>query len=536
MLDFRPDLPWDTPGMVTAVADMMPTAKGYKTYFYPAAAIGGATLTLGASESHINTLYATQWLSQPGGILIGGTNKALYVITSGGSYIDVSKSGGYALAGSTYQYGQDAAAAFDICSFGDVLIAAHKSIVPQYRSALDLTVSTLFANLGTTSTPPKASVCATASNFLFLGDLNSTWGTVISTAGTRDMVAWSAIGDHQNWNNDPTGNQSSFQQFVDTPGPITALAPLGDAIVVFKANAMYLGRYVGAGSNSPIWAFERISGQIGCLGPRSVVDIGGRLVFAGIDDVYIFDGSRPQSITAGIRETHITGKTNFGGVTPMRLAHDRPNGCVYIASAFANGLLVWSYKYDKWGQLGVTGNGSSTPGGLSSTDATYIAFCKTNVDDFRSITATTFGGSASNNHQNLYSLFAFPAAASGGNPTTCGLWNRLSGGNYSTSASLTTGSFGNEIKLTKFVRLTPKMHLSSAGSVASCVFYTGRHANNLSSVTAPATVSAGATDTFRFDLLTGAAAANWAQFKITFGQGAGEIVDVIVDGSPAGTI
>lgn len=532
MLDYRPDLDPTTPGLLTDIQDMMPTAKGYKVWSY-ATAQTSHSLTLGGTESAISSLYATRWLTSPGGIVIAGTDKDLYVYDYTNGFIKVSKAGGYSLAGSTYQFGEDSTAAFDHCSFGDVLIATHKSVKPQYRSALDLTISTLYADLGTTVAAPKASVCATANNFVFLGDLGSTWGSAASVVGTPDMVAWCALGDHQNWDVPPNAQQGGWQQFVDTPGPITALCRLNDGIVVFKSNSMYFGRYVGSGSGSPIWDFERVSDRIGCIGHRSVVDVGGKLVFVGPEDAYIFDGTPPRSITEGIWETEFKNKTTYLGIAAMWVGHDKVNNCVMIRRPTAPGYtLLWSYRYNKWSKL-------KTPNSnVSSVQATDYngsdVFCKTNTNDLRAVTTTQLSGSVSLNHFDLYTMFATTSALTLGVPTACKCYNRFNTDLYPTAAAyVQTGAIGSDSATTVFTRLTPKWVEPNGGIVAAtCEMDKKASLGNAWTVTG-LVVNMNADK--RFDLLaTGVAATNYARFKLSFTNAIPELVDIAVDPKPAG--
>lgn len=533
-LDYRPDLPEDTPGLLTFVVDMFPTSRGYKVAQAPQQQTSHELTLSGsyANESPFSSLYATRWLASPGGIVVAGTNKDLYVYDYANGFGSIGKAGGYSLTGSTYQYGEDAVAAFDQCSFGDVLIAAHKSIVPQYRTATTLNTATKYADLGTTVTAPKASVCASVSNFLFLGDLHSTWGSTATVVGAADMVAWCGLGDHQNWDVTPTSSQGSYAQFTDTPGPITALAPLADGLVVFKANAMYLGRYVGAGPNSPIWDFVRISDRIGCIGPRSVVDVGNQLVFTGTDDAYIFDGTRPRSITEGIWETEFKNLTNYGGIWPMWLGHDKPRNCVLFRRSNNPGYtLVWSYRFNKWSVLQDTGTGSALNGLDNYTDRQNI-FCKTNVSDFRVVTSTAVGsGTINTDHYDLHSMFATTNAQSGGAPTKAKCYNRFNANtNYSGSAQLITGAIGSDDAIRRITRISPKW--AAVPTSATC------RVNYKASLGEAYTIGASSISMdarYRFDVLLGAATQNWQAFTITLtGQNAAEIIDIGYTPKPAG--
>lgn len=388
MLDYRPDLDPRTPGLITDLQEMVPTVRGYRSSYaanpytsYLYALNSGTTL-----ERPPTAVFASRWLSTPGGIVIVGTNRKLSLFNYSTGFIDVSKAAKYDLdTGITYPYGEDATASFDLCAFGDVIIACHPSTNTQKRSALDLTIATLFSDLTDGITPPpKAATCCVASNFVFLGNCD-TYSTV---TGSPDILAWSAIGDHVNWAVNPAITQASYAQFNDTPGPITCVRPFRDGVLVFKASSMYLGRYVGAGTNSPIWDFVRVSDKVGCIGHQAYTDIDNAAVFVGRDDIYIFDGTRPVSITDGIRET-LRPYLNFSGKIAMRLGHDRADTSVIFASANARAYR-WNYVLNRWGVM---------------SEQTIVP-CQTNSTDFRTISSATDGSgvttyTTSSNHSGL---------------------------------------------------------------------------------------------------------------------------------------
>jgi hypothetical protein len=427
--------------------DMVPTERGYKTAYAKISVGGMTTYSLLANETYPNKLFATRWNSTPGGIAIAGTNQRLSIAHNQSGFIDVSKAGNYVLSGSSFQYGEDGIAAFDICAFGDIIIATHKAVQPQFRSALSLSGTVKFNDM---SAPPKANTCCVAANFVFMGNCGS-WSTV---TGASNILAWSAIGDHTNWTINPQVTQCSFAQFNDTPGAITCVRPFRDGIAVFKANSFYTGRYVGAGPNSPIWDFQRISDRVGCLGHLSITDIEGDLVFADANDIYRFDGSRPVSITYGIR-TELRNKLAGGGEYAIRLGHDRDSLCVLFGTGYYS--YVWNYRLNKWGKLY---DGFSVP-------ATY---CQANTDTFLVKTPSTVSSgvqsfSTSVDHQYLGSLGI-------GNGTP---YYRY--GQASANGVVMTGVFGHSDKLQTVQRVNP-VYVSESGwghpTTATLTVYTGR--------------------------------------------------------------
>ncbi len=490
MLDYRPDLDPRTPELLVDVLDMVPTERGYKSARAKTAATAH-TYSLQANEVYPNKLFATRWLSTPGGIIIAGTNQRLNVYDYTNGFINVSIAGNYSLGGSAYQYGEDGIAAFDLCAYGDTIIAVHKSVNPQSRSALDLTSGTLFADLG--GSPPKAGTCCVSSNFVFLGNLAAAnFGSVTVVAGTADMVAWSGIGNSTDWSVDPQVTQSSFARFTDTPGPITVVRPFRDGVVVFKGSSMYLGRYVGAGNNSPLWDFQRVSDRVGCLGHQSVIDVEGDLIFADANDIYRFDGTRPVSITYGIRDT-LKGFLTDNGEYALRLGHDRTN--LSVLMAVSGYTYVWNYRLNKWGKQY---DNFTVPATL----------CQTNTDDFRvktlsTVTAGVVSFTTSSNHSFIGTLMMGNAQPYVRHPSTS-----------SDIGQLVTGVIGQPDKVMVLSRVNPLYHTGTSTTTlptsATTLSVTGgrtprvRPWNNFSAL---GQVTLDATN-YRFNTLTIAGVAN----------------------------
>jgi hypothetical protein len=235
----------------------------------------------------------------------------------------------------------------------------------------------------------------------------------------------------------PQVTQCSYAQFVDTPGRITVVRAFRDGIVVFKASSMYFGRYVGAGPNSPIWDFERIADEVGCLGHRSVINAGDTLVFVHAHDIYSYDGTRPRSITQGIwryLEINELFTGNTSSRFPLLLGYARQSNRV-IFCGYAQ-TLVWDSKLDKWGVL-------------STQQTTQPIPCVTNTEHFRTLTVSSVSGgvetvTVGNEFTNLDALRIFDGVTK----------NRNNPAFYPHSALL-TGWYGQHDKLQTLSRVTP---------------------------------------------------------------------------------
>jgi hypothetical protein len=287
---------------------MVPTTNGYRVYF-PATSdtsvFGTKTTptppTIDATNGAPCSLYAhTNNTVRTGRIFLGYSRQIYELTVSGAAFTWTNRSSGggpYTLPTVTtytnpgYFSSQTNESSWSFTSYGDVCFAANKGQGLQASTG---------AAFGAVAGAPTCRVVATFKDFIFAGDC----GNYGSITGAEDMIAWSeGGGNYTNWVPGTGASQDVYAGYVrltDTPGRITALVPLGDNIIAFKALSMYLGTYVGRDYG---WVFQLITPLVGCRGPHGVINIGNALVFCAQSDYYIFDGSRPRPITAGVRNT-----------------------------------------------------------------------------------------------------------------------------------------------------------------------------------------------------------------------------------------
>lgn len=249
---------------------------------------------------------------------------------------------------------------WDFTNLGNVTIAVNRVNTPQYSIS-----SGVFADL---ANAPPARCCESAQQgFLMLGNV----GDYGSICGEDNMIAWSALGDYTDFV-PSNATEAGYQQLTDTPGGITAIRKLGEYVVVYKRRAIYLGQYVGT---PYFWSWNLVSDKIGCIGPQQVVDIGLKHVFVGEEnEIFTFDGTRPVSISDGLRDTlMVAAASNFSGYSP-KVGHNAVEGLVIFynvglldADGLPNGHLVWDYRGNRWGHLGLQ-------------DLPDLVPCKTQVD------------------------------------------------------------------------------------------------------------------------------------------------------------
>lgn len=456
--NFAPDLDPTTPGIMVDCDNLLPTLKGYR------AAPSPVSLGMPALAAACRGLIVVRKLDNTWRIF-AGTGAALYEAT-GNTWTDRSKAGGYSNpAESRWRFAQ----------FGNVTLAANRS--DPMQQALD-------AGFDDVPTAPKASIIETVNGFVMAFD------TVDGTYGDRPDGWWcSALRNQADWT-PAIATQSANGRLLDTPGPVRAGRRLGADIVAYKERSMYLGRYVGP---PVIWTWTLIPGEIGALSQEAVIDIGTAHVFLGADDFYLFDGTRPTSIGASLREWF------FADLDPayqyrVQSLHDRTNALAYwfYPTVGSDGALTkwvaYHYKANKWGHGMLTIeaaseylNGAITFDSLGDLFATY--------DDIPPIaydspywTESSALMSVVNSSHVLQSLEG-----------TAG------------TASFTTGDLGDDEVFTTLTRVRPRFITAPASAELDHLVH-----DTLDAV--PAQVESSALNSGKFDALW---SARWHRLRVT---------------------
>ena len=321
---FAPDLPTTTDGVIVDCSQFIPYESGMRaaesasSYSSALAAecLGSATLTkLDASRR-----------------VFAGTASKLYEL-SGTSWSDVS-SGTYTLG---------ATSRWCFTQFGDTSLA----------STLDETIqSTSSGSFAAISGAPQAtvveSVLASGGGFVLA------FNTFDGTYGTSPDRWWCcAVNDVTNWT-PSVKDLCATGRLLGSEGPVTTAKKFGsDRIVAYKASSLYLGSYVGASGG--VWSWEELPG-FGCIGLNAVANLGTAHFVVGEDNIYIFDGSRPQPVAADCRKWFLD---NSSGTYRYRtqVVFDRDNDLVrmyFPGSGSATGrpdkCLVYHLKTGQWGR------------------------------------------------------------------------------------------------------------------------------------------------------------------------------------------
>lgn len=273
---FAPDVDPRTPGIFTEMSGMYPTMKGWR----PIPTMDDLS---NAANGAIRGGIVARFLDGTIKIYVGTSSK-LYRL-DGNTLTDVS-------GGSVFNLGTDDRWRFAV--YGNHVIATWRSGSSTDVVQVANGPAANFANLA--GSPPRASIVAIASEFVFLLNTN-----------TATNQWWcSGIGDDTAWTPD-IATQSANGILAQTPGPIIGARNLGPDLILYKPDSCYIGRYVGP---PIIWSFELLSASVGAQSHESVVHLGDRHVFPGPRDFYTIDGGRPQPIPSQLREYFFSG--DFG--------------------------------------------------------------------------------------------------------------------------------------------------------------------------------------------------------------------------------
>lgn len=407
---FAPDYDPTTPGILTAVTNVIPSQRGVRAA--PTAHDPGVDAL--ASECFGAALVRKLDNTSR---LFAGVATALYEL-AGASWTDVTRAVGGAYAAS-------ADSRWRFAQFGDVSLAVNKS------NALQASSSGAFANV---TGAPSASIVETVGEFVFLFD--TTDGTF---GDSKDRWWCSAIRDHTNWT-PAIATQCATNRITSIPGRIRAGRRFGDRIVVYKERGISIGTYTGP--SEFIWSFADIPGDIGAVSHEAVVNLGLSHVFMSPEGFYRFDGVQVSPIDNPVHNWW-RDRVNKTYVYRAAALHDRDNSIIYwfypTVSATLDEALAWDYRSDNWGlislsieaavrfvETGLTYDGFGTPYATFD-DAPLIAY------DSATWEAGAESPSFFNTSHDLQKL----TGVAGG-------W------------SLTTGDFGDDEAVTMLARVTPR--------------------------------------------------------------------------------
>lgn len=344
------DTGWEqSPGALTDMTQFAPTLRG--TY----ATVGGAAYLAGSITTPPLVAYMFR--------KVAGTVRLLSFNTT--SIDEYDNAGSRTSRGTGFTTGTQWSAAAN----GDAIVAVN------YANASLVSTGASFSALGGGS--PKARfICANA-GFMMMADYDD------GANQYADGVWWSALNNYASWTVS-AATQAGNLRLLDTPGPIRAMIPLRDTIVVFKDDSIYIGSYVGP----PIfWSWRLVTNRVGCLAQHAVAEYAGVLYFTHTSGIFSFDGAtitnigRPvwQSMLGSIGYAQTYGGFNLpsfkGDIRATQAIVDDVEGSVVFAPLHGATVLtsavtrstcyIYNTASQLWGkaELPTTVNGGNQDGG-----------------------------------------------------------------------------------------------------------------------------------------------------------------------------
>lgn len=323
LLGFSPDVEPTTPGAILECQNVMPFASGMKAA--PSAADAGLNALAAACQG----AAVTRNLSGASR-LFAGTSSKIYE-AYGATWNDVS--------GGAYTLGVDDVWRFVV--FGNSSLACNPSTYIQRSTG---------GAFSTISGAPKAKAIVAAKGFVVAFSTNE------ATYGDSPDRWWCcALNDETSWA-PSVSTQATTGRLVEGSGGLTAALRMGDNIVAYKDRCIFVGQYVGG---AVVWQWTPPIGDVGCVGVEAVADTPWGHVFVGSDNIYLFDGTRPDPVGNEIHQWWID-NSSAQYRYKTKLMWDRDNGLVWMfytsstSSGACDRCIVLHVQTKRWGVADMT--------------------------------------------------------------------------------------------------------------------------------------------------------------------------------------
>lgn len=324
-LGFAPDLPPQTPGVLSSTNQVFPTQRGVRVFPTP------VTLT-SALAAQPRGLFAGKGADGAWRVYAATTTHIYRSSSPFTSWTEYDNSQTFTMSGGFWSFvmrGNDVYAT-------DLTDAIQKSTAAGQFQALTATSGSV----------PKGA-------FLVIVQPGGTAFFLMVLGLSTDPAGWAAsgVGNDQDWgfNVATLGAAGTLGQ---TNGAITAAATIRGGVAVFKSRSLQFGQFVGTPF---VWDFSQvISRQVGTDAPQSVVNIGDSLVFVGPDNFYLFDSYSVVPIPNGLRDWFFGTALDLGNIAQIWGRYDVQRDVVFWHYPVAGGdgtptkWVAWSRKSGRW--------------------------------------------------------------------------------------------------------------------------------------------------------------------------------------------
>ena len=178
---------------------------------------------------------------------------------------------------------------------------------------------------------------------------------LIFAAGIKDsptLIQWSGAVNEGAYNVWPETSFENLSTASDN-SPITGLAGLGDNLVVFKQNSIWLMVYDGLDDlELPKFIPQLVVAGVGCLAANSIQQVNGRLMFLAEDGFYAFDGTpnikkMSETVNSTVQRINPANKP-FATAINWRSRYAYMCAVALDESDTNNVVFVYDYKHQSW--------------------------------------------------------------------------------------------------------------------------------------------------------------------------------------------
>lgn len=318
LLGFSPDMEPTTPGAIMDCLNVIPYEAGLKAA--PSAVSVGLPALAGAclGSAVVRQLSGSSRM-------FAGTSSDIYEASATA----------WTSVGSGYTLGSDERWVF--AGFGSSVLAASPSQI------IARSTGGAFSSI---SGAPKAQNIVSAKGFV----------VAFNTDFSPEAWHCCALYDETNWTPN-ISTQSNRGRLTEGSGGITCAVRFSDQIVAFKSRALFLGTYVGG---DVTWSWTQVPFDVGCVGPEAAADTSIGTVFVGSDNIYIFDGTRPEPLASGVVRQWWLDRSSAAYRYKTKLLWDRDNSLVWIffpssaSSGDCDDCLVLHTSTKRWGRVGLS--------------------------------------------------------------------------------------------------------------------------------------------------------------------------------------
>lgn len=328
LIGFAPDADPTTNGVLTSVTNLIPWEQGMKGAPVGVTPSGVPALAAECRGASVVTLLdGTRRV-------IAGTGTHVYELI-GSTWNDATR-----VVGSDYTGGADSR--WSIAQFGNSTLLSNGADTIQKNQGLGLSCFNIPG-------APTAKIIFTV-------------GTQVMALNTNDGAVkpdgWHccATYNEEDW----TPNVATLcasGRVVSQPGAFTAGGRLGEYAIGYKEKSIFIGQFVGAPS---VWDWAQVpGGDAGCVGQDAWADIGGAHFIVGMDNFWLFDGSRPVPVGDELLRQWFYNNSNPNYRYKTQCVCDRQNNVVWVfycstTSSVPDRALVYHMKSKLWGHATLT--------------------------------------------------------------------------------------------------------------------------------------------------------------------------------------